>query len=217
MCYSGGYGWWTGSYGGHNHFYQDWKVWSKVRHLLLFCFFSETVFNVICTLIEPLRITTVTTQYRFRHPKVLSCCLWRGIWKGERSLWTHQLRCVPPWWQEVGAQTYRKGLCWNAIQSLTWAPWLTRLLAPFVLDAVTAAEERTDTLGFTTLTHSTSTLSWKHKPCAVWTPTSSTCVKHCPVRTKGPFTKTFPLRPHYLLRTQINLENISNINLYSSQ
>lgn len=32
-----------------------------------------------------------------------------------------------------------------------------------LMHAVTAAEERTDTLGFTTLTHSTLTLNWRHK------------------------------------------------------
>lgn len=60
VCYSGGNGWWTGSHGGHNHLHQDWKVWSKVRHLV---YLEEVFISTIETVarIESLRITAVIT------------------------------------------------------------------------------------------------------------------------------------------------------------
>lgn len=47
---------------------------------------------------------------------------------------------------------------------------LTCFLALWLLCTVTAVEEKTDTQGFTTLTHSTLTLNWRHKQSSSSTP-----------------------------------------------
>ena len=48
--------------------------------------------------------------------QVFPCCLWRGVWQSQGSLWPHQLCGLPPRWKEVGDHHI---LILNPIQMIT--------------------------------------------------------------------------------------------------
>lgn len=59
------------------------------------------------------------------YPQVLPCCLWRGVRKGQRSLWPHQLCRISPWWQEVtDKHTHKCPKMWSTLTQ-TRSPLLT--------------------------------------------------------------------------------------------